>query len=132
MTEIGKRQKPKSVIELLHKSNNFSRMRVFDNNQVPITFSGPPNCWSLPAVTLTCIAIALCDIAIDSANHLVRSVSEGISLLKLTEKSLARNGSLTNIKKAIDTVWVGLELCLKWQDKELCKSSAQGRTCKKD
>ncbi|CAI9787308.1 unnamed protein product [Fraxinus pennsylvanica] len=129
--EKGKRQKPINLIELLHKSNNFNGVREFDNNRVPSLHSHePPNSWSLPVVTLTCIAIALPNISNDNANQLVRCVGEGLALLKRIEKSLDKNGALSIIRNAADVVWVGVDLYCKWQDKDLRKASLRGRTSK--
>ncbi|CAA2961753.1 Hypothetical predicted protein [Olea europaea subsp. europaea] len=63
-------------------------------------------------------------------NGLLRSVGEGLSLSKVIEKSLYGNGALVNIRNAADIVWMGVELYRKWQDKDLCKSNAQGKTSK--
>ncbi|CAI9787316.1 unnamed protein product [Fraxinus pennsylvanica] len=131
MMEKGKRQKPINLIELLHKSNNFNGVREFDNNRVPNLHSHePPNSWSLTVVTLTCIAIALPNISNDNGNQLVRCVGEGLSFLKLMEKSLDKNGALAIIGNAADFVWVGVDLYCKWQDKDLRKTSLRGRTSK--
>lgn len=92
-------------------------MREFDNNRVPSLHSQePPNSWSLPVVTLTCIAIALPNISNENANQLVRCVEKGLTLLKLTEKSLDKNGALAIIRNAADVVWVGVDLYCKWRD----------------
>ncbi|CAA3008010.1 Hypothetical predicted protein [Olea europaea subsp. europaea] len=104
LIRIGKRQQPKNLIKLLSKSNNFNGVREFDSNHVPSLHSQEPsNCWSLPVVTLTCIAIALPKIPSDRGNQLLRSV---------------------------DIVWIGVELYREWQDKDLCKLNAQGKTTK--
>ncbi|CAA2980211.1 uncharacterized protein LOC111391085 [Olea europaea subsp. europaea] len=132
MMEKGKRQKPIHLIELLHKSNNFNGVREFDNNRVPSLHSQePPNSWSLPVVTLTCIAIALPNVSNDNANHLVRCVGEGLTLLKLIDKILDKNGALAVIRNAADVVWVGVDLNCKWQDKDLHKIRLHSRTSKK-
>ncbi|CAA3021319.1 uncharacterized protein LOC111402214 [Olea europaea subsp. europaea] len=124
------RKHPKNVIERLNKSTNFNGVREFDSNEIPRLNSTaePPNCWSLPVVTLTSIAISLPNIPNDRANQLVRCVGEGLLLLKLIEKSLDRNGALVNIRNAANFVWVEVELYRRWLDKDLHKSSLQGRT----
>ncbi|CAA2956575.1 uncharacterized protein LOC111391085 [Olea europaea subsp. europaea] len=129
--EKGKKQKPINLIELLHKSNNFNGVREFDNNQVPSLHSQePPNIWSLPLVTLTCIAIALPNVSDDNANQLVRCVGEGLTLLKHIDKSLDKNGDLAIIKNAADVEWVGVDFNCKWQNKDLRKISRQSKTSK--
>ncbi|CAA2954135.1 Hypothetical predicted protein [Olea europaea subsp. europaea] len=131
MTEKGKRQKPINLIELLHKSNNFNGARKFDNNRVPSLHSQePPNSWSLPVVTLACIAIALPNVSNDNANQLVRCVGEGLTFLKLIDKILDKNGDFKVIRNAADVIWVGVDLNCKWQDKDLRKISLQSKTSK--
>ncbi|XP_022886143.1 uncharacterized protein LOC111402213 [Olea europaea var. sylvestris] len=124
------RKHPKNLIELLNKSTNFNGVREFDSDEIPRlnSMAEPPNCWSLTVVTLTSIAISLPNIPNDRANQLVRCVGEGLLLLKLIEKSLDRNGALVNIRNAANVVWVKVELYRKWLDKDLHKSSLQGRT----
>ncbi|GJV99261.1 hypothetical protein Tco_1554513 [Tanacetum coccineum] len=60
---IGEKQKPKNLIELLEKvdsSLSFTGVKDFDSDKVPsLGFSEPPNCWALPVVTLTNIALAI-------------------------------------------------------------------------
>ncbi|CAA3033562.1 Hypothetical predicted protein [Olea europaea subsp. europaea] len=132
MIEKGKRQKPINLIELLHKSNNFNGVRKFDNNRVPsLRSQEPPNSWSLPVVTLTCITNALPNVSNDNANQLVRCVGEGLTYLKLIDKSLDKNGDLAIIRNAVDVVWVGVDLNSKWQDKDLRKISLHSKTSKK-
>ncbi|CAA3028473.1 uncharacterized protein LOC111400645 [Olea europaea var. sylvestris] len=130
LMQKSKRKYPKNLIELLNKSTNFNGVREFDSNEIPRLNSAaePPNCWSLPVVTLTSIAISLPNIPNDRVNQLVRCVGEGLLLLKLIEKSLDRNGALVNIRNAADVVWVEVELHRKWLDKDLHKSYLQGRT----
>ncbi|XP_022865108.1 uncharacterized protein LOC111384988 [Olea europaea var. sylvestris] len=117
LIRTGKSQQPKNLIKLQSKSNNFNGVREFDSNHVPSLHSQEPsNCWSLPVVTLTCIAIALPNIPSYRGNQLLRSVGEGLSSLKVIEKALYRNGALVNIRNAADI--------------DLCKSNAQGKTSK--
>ncbi|KAL0440978.1 UNVERIFIED_CONTAM: hypothetical protein Sradi_0036700 [Sesamum radiatum] len=116
----GRSNRPKSLIDLLNMSGNFSGVREFDNNEVPSLHSQePPNCWSLPVVTLTSIAISLPNIENHKVKRLLHGVSEGLSIVKLIEKTLDTNRELVSIRNAADVVWVGVELYKKWQDKDL-------------
>ncbi|KAK4381477.1 hypothetical protein Sango_2964500 [Sesamum angolense] len=104
---MGKKHQPKDLIRLLEKFNDFSGVRGFDNSQVPSLHSQePPNCWSLPLVTLTSIAISLPNIANNHKSiQLLSSVIEGLSLVKLIEKTLDENGELVNIRNSADLAW---------------------------
>lgn len=129
--EIGKKQQPENLKNLLLKIVNFSSIREIDEYQVPsLNSQEPPNCWSLTLVTLTSIAIALPNTPIDSTNWLLSSVDEGLLYVKLIEKSLDRNGVRLNIRNAADIIWVALELYRKWQDKDLHETSRKGRNSK--
>ncbi|KAL0417100.1 UNVERIFIED_CONTAM: hypothetical protein Slati_3541900 [Sesamum latifolium] len=124
----GRRNRPKSLIDLLNMSGNFSGVREFDNNQVPSLHSQEPrNCWSLPVVTLTSIAISLPNIEAHKVKRLLLGVSEGLSFVKLIEKTLDTNRELVSIRNAADVVWVGVELYKKWQDMDLQDTSLRGR-----
>ncbi|KAL2515321.1 hypothetical protein Fot_29292 [Forsythia ovata] len=127
--EIGKKQQPKNLKNLLLKIDNFSCIREIDDYQVPSLHSHN-YCWSLPLVTLTSIAIALPNIPIHSTNWLLSSVNEGLFYVKLIEKSLDRNGVRLNIRNAADVLWVAVELYRKWQDKDLHETSRKGKSSK--
>ncbi|KAI3454477.1 hypothetical protein Pfo_011140 [Paulownia fortunei] len=131
LIQKGKKKQSKNLIQLLHKSVNFNGVREFDSNEIRSLHSQePPNCWSLPVVTLTSIAISLSNITNHKSNQLLSAVSEGLYFVKLIEKSLDRNGDLTSIRHAADVVWVGVELYRKWQGKDLQTAGLKGRTHK--
>ncbi|KAG8379335.1 hypothetical protein BUALT_Bualt07G0077700 [Buddleja alternifolia] len=129
MIFIGKRMQPQNLINLLHKFVNFSGVIQFDStNQVPsLHFQEPPNCWMLPLMTLTSIAISLPNVAEHKRKQLVSSVNEGLFLAKLIDKILDANAKLVNIRKSADISWVGVALYRKWQDVDLRTTS---RKCK--
>ncbi|KAL0356116.1 UNVERIFIED_CONTAM: hypothetical protein Sradi_4058500 [Sesamum radiatum] len=81
-------------------------------------------------VTLTSIAISLPNIQNHKVKQLLRSVSEGLSFVKLIEKTLDTNGELVSIRNTADVIWVGVELYKKWQDKDLQVTSPRGRNHK--
>ncbi|XP_042035100.1 uncharacterized protein LOC121781428 [Salvia splendens] len=118
LIETAEQQKPKNLIELLMKSRNFNGVKEFDSNQVPSLHSlEPPNCWSLPVVTLGSIAIALPNINPNRVKKLIRGIREGLSLVGLIEKTLNRVRDPKSIRNAADRVWVGIELYGQWENK---------------
>ncbi|KAL0356140.1 UNVERIFIED_CONTAM: hypothetical protein Sradi_4060900 [Sesamum radiatum] len=129
--EMGNKQQPEDLIRLLKNFNDFSGVGQFDSSQVPsLHYQEPPNCWSLPLVTLTSIAISLPNVANNhKAVQLMSSVIEGLSLVKLIEKTLDENGELVNIGNAADVAWARVAIYMKWQGINLrsisirCKSS---------
>ncbi|CAK9173203.1 unnamed protein product [Ilex paraguariensis] len=90
LIETGKRQQPKNLLELLQKSYSFKGVAEFDSGEVSHTYSEePPNCWTLPVVTLTSIAIALPTIGNHMVDELVLGVREGLLYARLIEKTLS-------------------------------------------
>ncbi|KAK6148373.1 hypothetical protein DH2020_019285 [Rehmannia glutinosa] len=129
--QTGLKKQPESLINLLTKFVGFNGVGEFDSNQIPSLHSyEPPNCWTLPVVTLTSIAVALPNIAKDKKDQLVSSVGEGLSLAKIVEKTFNTNAQLWNIKKAADVSWVRVALCRKWLDMDLRKTSLKVKTSK--
>ncbi|GFP92379.1 hypothetical protein PHJA_001382000 [Phtheirospermum japonicum] len=121
LIRMGTKKQSNNLIELLQKSAKLNGVRELDSNEKP------PNCWSLPVVTLTSIAISLPNITDRKSKQLFTAVSEGLYFARLIQKTLDSNGELESIRKAADVVWVGVELYKKWQDTDL---HAAGRTHK--
>ncbi|KAL0440665.1 UNVERIFIED_CONTAM: hypothetical protein Sradi_0005400 [Sesamum radiatum] len=130
--EMGKEQQPQNLIHLLDKFGNFSGIREFDSFHVPSLHSQePPNCWSLPLVTLTSIAISLPKIVNNhKATQLMSDVREGLSLVKLIEKTLYKNDELLNTRNATEVSWVGVALYRKWQGIDLRRISLKCKNSK--
>nr|GMC85226.1 uncharacterized protein LOC109189719 [Ipomoea batatas] len=78
----------------------------------------PPNCWTLPVMTLTSIAAALPNIANEHVDDLVSSVDEGLQYASHIDE-LDENHVLKCIKNAASVVWVGVKLHKKWLDMDL-------------
>ncbi|GFP87483.1 hypothetical protein PHJA_000892000 [Phtheirospermum japonicum] len=130
LIQMGKKKRSKNLIKLLRKSVNFNGVREFDSSEIKSLIDSqfdPPNCWSLPVVTLTSIAMSLPNITDQKSEQLLSAVGEGLYFAKLIEKTVDTNGDLTSIRDAADVVWVGVELYRKWLDKDLQKA---GRTHK--
>ncbi|XP_038882540.1 uncharacterized protein LOC120073776 isoform X2 [Benincasa hispida] len=123
----GKKKKPKILIQLLERtimSRGFKGVVEFDNHQVPCLDSKEPqNCWALPVVTLTAIAISLPNISRHLIKHLVNGVNEGLRYIRLVEDCFDKEGDFENLKKAAEIVWLGIDLHNKWLDIDLHKIS---------
>ncbi|KAL0287358.1 UNVERIFIED_CONTAM: hypothetical protein Scaly_2767400 [Sesamum calycinum] len=130
--EMGEKQQPQNLIHCLNKFSNFRGVSEFDSSQVPSLHSQePPNCWSLPLVTLTSIAISLPNVANNKkATQLMNSVSEGLSLVKLIEKTLYESDELVNFINAAEVSWVEVALYMKWQGMDLRKLSLKCQNSK--
>ncbi|KAH0973989.1 hypothetical protein GBA52_015888 [Prunus armeniaca] len=130
----GKKEEPKYLIKLLENSTasqGFKGVAEFDSDQVPsLDCEEPPNCWALPVVTLTSIAVALPNISSGSMKNLMHGVNEGLTYMNLIEKQLDSKGDLANIRKAADIVWLKVDLYHTWLDVDLGKVSLQGKSPK--
>ncbi|XP_047942880.1 uncharacterized protein LOC125189668 [Salvia hispanica] len=131
LIQVGEKKQPENLIQLLKKSSNFNGVGRFDSSDIPsLDSQEPPNCWSLPVVTLTTISVALLNFADDKAKQLLASVSEGLSIVKLIEETLDRSGELESIRKAAVVVWDGVELYKKWDETDLKSTRVRGTTQK--
>ncbi|XP_057808823.1 uncharacterized protein LOC131023294 [Salvia miltiorrhiza] len=120
----GKTRKSKNLLNLLSKSCNFKGVMEFDSHQVP---SLHPHCWSLPVVTLACIARAIPNVEKDKSERLLGGVIEGLRYVKLIDKLVDRKGQLAKARAAANTVSEEAELNGKWQKKDLDQISVKGK-----
>ncbi|KAG6384807.1 hypothetical protein SASPL_153626 [Salvia splendens] len=127
----GEKRQPKNLIQLLKKSSNFNGLGRFDRCEIPSLHSQePPNCWSLPVVTLTAISVSLLNFADEKANQLMVCISEGLPIVKLIEETLDSSGELESVRKTADVVWIGAEVYRKWEDADIKSTSVRGTTHK--
>ncbi|KAL8457850.1 hypothetical protein ACS0TY_035644 [Phlomoides rotata] len=128
----GRNMQPSSLFNLVLRSTNFNGVGQFDSNQYTgLHLQEPPNCWTLPVVTLTSIAIALPNIDKNRVEQLLVSVREGLSLAKIVEKTLVKEDELVNIRKAADICWAGVVLYKKWLEIDLREMSGCSKTTNK-
>ncbi|XP_057808821.1 uncharacterized protein LOC131023292 [Salvia miltiorrhiza] len=124
----AKMRKPENLLKLLSKSCSFKGVAEFESNQIPSLHSQElPHCWSLPLVTLSCVALAFPNVEKSKSELLLRGVTEGLRLVKLVDKILDKKGCLANIRAAADVVWVRVELYHMWQDEDLHGSCLKGK-----
>ncbi|EXC28299.1 hypothetical protein L484_011803 [Morus notabilis] len=129
--QLGRKRQPKYLMNLLEKSSQELRgVAEFDlSDQVPCLHDEePPNCWALPVVTLTSIALALPEIDSSAIRQLRNGVSEGLVYVKHMEKLLDVKADLSNIKKAAEAVWTEVDLYHKWLEVDLKKISLSKET----
>lgn len=125
LIRIGEKKQPENLIKLLEKSNtssSFNGVQDFDSDKIPSLASGePPNCWSLPIVTLTSIAVAIPGIDKELIEQLVSGVHEGLKYVSEIEMYLDEKKDLKHVRKAAEIAWAGVELYNKWLDVDLSK-----------
>ncbi|KAD3641919.1 hypothetical protein E3N88_31143 [Mikania micrantha] len=118
-----------NLLELLDKSTRFKGVEIFDSDHVqsllPVQLV---NSWSLPIVSLTCIAIALPNIPKDTVGKLFKSVGEGISYTHLVDESLNCASEYVCVRKASMSLWNEVENKWKWLGNPLAKDVFKGKT----
>ncbi|XP_068651022.1 uncharacterized protein [Aristolochia californica] len=121
--QMGRKLQPTHFLELLNKcTEGFRGVGEFDTEEVEsIVPEKPPNCWSLPLVTLLTIAISLPGTDRYSIEQLLKGIYEGLRYVKLIEKNLDTKG-LTNMRDAADFVWQRIDVLDRWFDYDLYKS----------
>ncbi|KAI3511562.1 hypothetical protein L1887_18717 [Cichorium endivia] len=124
-------KEPRNLMKLLKKSTGFYGVLQFENDQVPPLHQEKiPNCWSLVAVTLTAIALALPKIGNDHVKGLLASMGEGLNFVTHTEESLNANDDLVKARKAARRVWTDIEVYGTWLQIDLQKKARKGKTSK--
>ncbi|KAH0664205.1 hypothetical protein KY284_029136 [Solanum tuberosum] len=126
MMEIGRKQQPKHLIELLQKLTDFRGVSKFDINQ----FQEPHIGWKMSIVTLTAIATTIPNIDHKMVDSLLLSVSQGLKYVSFIEDILGTNENSEKNKHAADVVWLELYLYRRWLDQDLQKMDLQGKTSK--
>ncbi|XP_076889108.1 uncharacterized protein LOC143539779 [Bidens hawaiensis] len=123
--KMGESQQPRNLIKLLERSSSlssFNGVYDFDSDKVPSLCSEePPQCWALPIVTLTSIAVAIPGIDKQLKDQLIFGVDEGLKYVKEIESYMENVKELTPVTKATRILWSGVELCNKWLDVDLSK-----------
>ncbi|GKE19522.1 hypothetical protein Tco_1427099 [Tanacetum coccineum] len=110
---------PSNLMNLLNQYNGFQGVGIYDSIHVPpLNDVEYLDCWSLPLVTLTTIAISLPDIQNDRVDLLI-SVSEGLVYVKLVEEILNTTNDYVRIQKAARMLWLEVEFYNRWLGNEL-------------
>ncbi|KAJ0691877.1 hypothetical protein HanPI659440_Chr15g0579791 [Helianthus annuus] len=124
----AEKEQNNNLLELLDKFNEFEGVQIFDTDHVqsllPAEFV---NSWSLPIVTLTCIAVSIPNIHTHIAESMLRGVGEGLSFTHLVEESLNCSSEYVNLRKASMSVWHVVEYICKWLDNPLAKHVFNGK-----
>lgn len=132
--QVGESREPKLLIQLLEKSSvleGFKRVGEFDCDQIASLHpEEPPNCWSLPLVTLITIAVALPSINKASLKSLMDAVKEGLHYVNAVENILDKEGRLIRLRHTADIVWHGVDLYHRWFNLDLTKLSLQAESSK--
>ncbi|XP_024985361.1 uncharacterized protein LOC112520970 [Cynara cardunculus var. scolymus] len=128
----AEKQQPNHLMRLLEKSRGFEGVEKYNSDLVPPLLAQDfLDCWSLPLVTLTTIAISLPNIQNDMVENLLSSVSEGLVYVKLVEENLNATEDYESIQKAAKTLWLEVEVYHRWFGNRLQKPVPQVNTAEK-
>ncbi|KAL7610846.1 hypothetical protein Lser_V15G10892 [Lactuca serriola] len=130
LIEKAEKEQDNNLVKFLENSiGRFEGVEKFDIYEVqPLLSIKLPNSWSLPIVTLTCIAIALPNIGKDATNWLIKCVGEGLFYTRVVEENLNNGCKYVNIQKATMALWDEVEDNHKWLGKTLEKNAYKGKT----
>nr|GEW93317.1 reverse transcriptase domain-containing protein [Tanacetum cinerariifolium] len=85
----AEKQQPENLMKLLEESKAFEGVGKYNNHHIrPLPAEEYLDCWSLPLISLTAIAISLPKILNDIVARLQSSVSEGLTYVTVVEESL--------------------------------------------
>ncbi|XP_071695598.1 uncharacterized protein [Rutidosis leptorrhynchoides] len=125
----AEKQQNDNMLKLIEKSIVFNGLEIFDDDRVrPLLSVELVNSWSLPILTLTCIAIALPNICKDVVESMVKSVGEGLSYIHLVEESFNRENEYVNIRTVTMTLWHGIENNPHWSKNAIKVNTFKGKT----
>ncbi|GJV28954.1 hypothetical protein Tco_1385402 [Tanacetum coccineum] len=111
----AEKQQPNNLRKLIEVSKGFKGVAKYDSLHVPpLSAEQYLDCWSLPLITLTAIAISLPKIQNDIVDRLLRSVSDGLTYVTLVEESLNATDDYARVQKAAKVLWVEVEVSNKW------------------
>ncbi|KAI3511101.1 hypothetical protein L1887_18245 [Cichorium endivia] len=125
----AEKEQDNNLLKFLEKSIGFEGVEKFDIYQVrPILSIEVPNIWSLPIITLTCIAVALPNIGKEETTNLFKCVGEGLFYTHIVEESMNNARTHVNVQKAAMTLWDEVEDNYKWLENTLEKRAYEGKT----
>ncbi|KAI3714109.1 hypothetical protein L1987_72699 [Smallanthus sonchifolius] len=124
LIQKAEKHQPKNLLELLDRFTGFGGVLSFDSDEVqPLLSVEPPNSWSIPLLTLTCLAITLPNICKNTVDSLFNSVNDGLRYtLDHVEESLNNVGEAKTVQKATRILWHEVELTHTWLGNTLQRS----------
>nr|XP_043612039.1 uncharacterized protein LOC122583728 [Erigeron canadensis] len=132
LIKVSAEKEPANLMRLLDYSKGFSGVVEFDSDEVPPVYhEETQNCWSLVAVTLTTIAIALPNILNSHVKELLASMREGLQIIRNIEETLNDNADLVEARKVARLLWTEVEVYNKWLQIDLQKKFSKSKSTKK-
>ncbi|KAF5788389.1 hypothetical protein HanXRQr2_Chr10g0463481 [Helianthus annuus] len=131
LIQIGAKRQPCNLIRLiqLESTIGFHGVANFDHtghHHIPsilssVQYTDVPSsdCWSLPVVTLTMIALSLPELENQAVDCLFESVREGLRYVQLVEESLNCTYDRVSFQKAARTLWDEIKFEERWLGNKL-------------
>ncbi|XP_076937164.1 uncharacterized protein LOC143604632, partial [Bidens hawaiensis] len=111
----AEKHKPNYLVELIEEYSGFEGVGKYDMHQVSLlTEEKYMDCWSLPIVTLTAVAMSLPNIQKDIVDRLLMCVSEGLTYVTHIVETLNASEEYVSIQKAATMLWLEVEVYHKW------------------
>ncbi|KAJ9536284.1 hypothetical protein OSB04_un000530 [Centaurea solstitialis] len=128
----AEKQLPINLVKLIEQSTRFEGVVNFDRDNIkPLQDCAKfPNSWSLPVVTLACIAITLPTTSQESVDSLFNGVREGLSYTLLVEESLNNVGEYVKIHKATTSLWREVDVSYRWLGNTLQRNAYRDKNPK--
>ncbi|KAJ9549514.1 hypothetical protein OSB04_022057 [Centaurea solstitialis] len=128
----AEKQLPINIVKLIEQSTRFEGVVNFDRDNIqPLNDCAKfPNSWSLPVVTLACIAITLPNTSQESVDSLFNGVREGLSYTLLVEENLNNLGEYIKIHKATTSLWHEVEVTYRWLGNTLQRNAYRDKSPK--
>ncbi|KAL7587756.1 hypothetical protein Lser_V15G38859 [Lactuca serriola] len=125
LIQKAEKRQPKNLMKLLAESRGFEGVEKFDSHHVPSLLSEEYlNCWSLPLVTLTAIAISFPEVSKDTVDALLSGVREGLVYVTHVEENLNVTNDHVSIQKVAKTLWLEVEVHREWLGHKLMPKPA--------
>ncbi|KAJ0531627.1 hypothetical protein HanRHA438_Chr10g0475931 [Helianthus annuus] len=130
MIKMGATCQPNNLIKLIlgKSTSSFEGVKKFDHiddHDVPCV-----NCWRLPVVNLTSIAVSLPKIQKEEVDSLLESVREGLEYVTVVEKCLNATDDHVSFQNAAETLWREIALHKKWLGNDLREPDFRENTAK--
>ncbi|KAJ0565916.1 hypothetical protein HanIR_Chr06g0267921 [Helianthus annuus] len=125
----AERDKRNNLLKILEKSVAFHGVETFDTDQIHSLLDVElVNSWSLPIVSLACIAISIPNIHMGEVSNLFQSVVAGIGCTHIVEESLNKASEYVNIRRATVMLWKEIAYKYKWLNHSLKRSAYEGKS----
>ncbi|KAJ0724257.1 hypothetical protein HanPI659440_Chr12g0445751 [Helianthus annuus] len=132
LIQKSEKKQPESLMKLIQENSTegFQGVKIFNKDGPHVQCSPSKveyrDCWSLPVVTLTTIAVTLPNIEKVKVKSLLKSVREGLEYITLVEETLnATDDHYKSIQKASKVLWEEVDFRHKWLGINLKKIASQ-------